>query len=318
MYSGVHRVKTRSSVVVVTIGLYCCFLVSTVFQERLYSFKGVDGSKFEAAPLLTLVKSVTNVAVSRTVIHFRNNGRGIKPSGTSAFVVALIRCSGAMLSLYSLKFVSYPYLVLGRSVKIVPVLVSEFIYDGRCPSLRRCFAVLVTTAGMLVFSLPKLVNNGPDTEPVGGLGILLIAMSLLADGGLSMTQKRMVKDQESKPAVFETMFYMSSWQAFFSFVVVLLSGGENGGVSFCLQNPGVVRLLLWPSVIESVGQFFIFELVIHHGPFLTAMVTTLRKFVTIVISVFLFGHVLTAYQWLALIMVFAGVTLETVVIMLAR
>lgn len=312
--SFVHRVK--NSVMPIVIGLYVCFLASTIIQERLYSFRGHTGDKFESAPLLALVKSVTNVMVSRTAIHFGNHRERIRPSGSPAITVAIIRCSSTILALYSLNFISYPYLVLGKSVKILPVLVSELIFDRKVPSLRRCFSVLVTTAGTITFSFPTLFSgeSGSDSAPASSssLGFFLVFMSLCADGGLSFSQKRMVKENEEKPHVLETMHFMAKWQAILSLLIVLFSMGDKGGISFCIENPKVLKLLLWPALIESVGQYTVYHLVIHHGPYITTCVTTLRKFVTIILSVIIFGHSLTMTQWVSMFMVFTGVFIDTI------
>lgn len=310
-----EKISIRGSnldVVIVVSGLYVCFLASTVLQEKLYAFRvnnvinNESGDRFESAPLLTLVKSLTSVMVSRLILYFHKDEQRIKPSGTTSFIMASIRCSSTMLSLYSLKFISYPYLVIGRSVKIIPVLVSEFLFDHRVPPVRRCLSVTVTTIGLFVFSSSSFIGDNTRDNNKGRLGCLLLFLSLCADGGLSFSQRHMVREKNKKPHVIEAMFYMASWQALFSLLVVFLSRGGRGGVSFCFQNPEVMGLMLWPSIIESIGQIFIYELVIHHGPFFTSLVTTLRKFITIVLSVVLFGHILTTTQCLAILMVFLG------------
>ncbi|CAM9532183.1 unnamed protein product [Pylaiella littoralis] len=302
--------RIKNSVVPFIFGLYTCFLVSTIFQERLYAFRGVNGDKFESAPLLAFVKSASSVIVSRSFIYFGNYGERVKPSGSPAITTAIIRCFSTIMALYSLNFISYPCLVLGKSVKILPVLVSELIFDRKIPSIRRFFSVVMTTVGTITFSLPTIFNSGSSTTSSSSLGLLLVFISLCADGGLSFSQKKMVKEKEEKPHVFETMYFMSSWQAIFSLIIVLLSHGDNGGILFCIENPEVLKLLLLPAAIESIGQFFIYGLVIHHGPYMTTCITTLRKFVTIILSVILFGHSISSTQWVAIFMVFSGVTID--------
>lgn len=303
--------RMKSSVIPVVLGLYACFLLSTIIQENLYSYRGINGDRFESAPLLALVKSASSVMVSRAVIYFGNHRVRIKPSGSPAIIVAIIRCSSTILALYSLNFISYPYLVLGKSVKILPVIVAEIVFDRKVPSLRRCFSVLLTTAGTITFSFPTIFREETGSDSASSVGLFLVFMSLCADGGLSFSQKRMVKENEEKPHVFETMYFMSSWQAILSFLIVIFSIGDKGGVSFCLENPKILALLAWPALIESVGQFFIYHLIIHHGPYITTCATTLRKFVTIILSVVLFGHSVTMTQWVAMFMVFMGVLVDS-------
>lgn len=307
----IHRVKNSS--IPIVFGLYACFLVSTIFQERLYSFRGDTGDRFESAPLLALAKSASSVMVSGAAIHFGNLGERTRPAGPPAITVAIMRCSSTILALYSLNFISYPYLVLGKSVKILPVLVSEIAFDRRVPSIRRCFSVLVMTAGTVTFSFPAILSGEAGTDSSGYIGLFLVFMSLCADGGLSFSQKRMVRgiEGEGKPHVLETMHFMARWQATLSLLIVVFSPGDNG-VSFCLDNPKALNLLMWPALIESLGQYTVYSLVIHHGPYVTTCVTTLRKFVTILLSVVLFRHSLTVTQWVSMLMVFAGVMVDTI------
>lgn len=299
----------KTSVFPIVIGLCTCFLISTVFQERLYSFRGYNGDKFESAPLLALVKGASSVVVSRTIIYFGNHRERVKPEGSPAITVAFIRCSSTILSLYSLNFIGYPYLVLSKSIKILPVLVSEIIFNRKVPSVRRCFSVFMTTAGTIFFSLPALFSGELGSTSSTSLGFFLVFMSLCADGGLSFFQKRMVNDNEEKPSVLETMYCIGKWQVLFLFMVLMISW-DGKDLDFCLQNPEVMSLMVWHCLIESVGQVFIYELVIHHGPFVTAMVTTLRKFVTILLSILIFGHPVTTTQWLSMLLVFLGVSIN--------
>ena len=315
---------STTKVVLVVFGLYVCFLASTVFQEKLYAYRPVtnanskNGDKFESAPLLTLVKSLTSIVVARGAIYFNKNNERIKPSTSSTLVMALIRCASTIFALYSLNFISYPFLVLGRSVKIIPVLFSEMLYDRKIPSMRRFTSVTITSIGLLLFSSPSFFDsndsndsNDSDSIQTGHIGFILLLLSLCADGGLSYSQKKMVKATGKKPHVLETMLSMAMWQALFSFIVVVVTWKERGGIEFCMEYPEVIGLLLWPSIIEAVGQMFIYELVIHHGPFFTSLITLVRKIVTIVISVILFGHVITMTQWMSIIMVFSGCFLDT-------
>jgi len=51
--------------------------------------------------------------------------------------------------------------------------------------------------------------------------------------------------------------------------------------------------------------------VTHFGPLTCSVVTTTRKFFTILGSVLIFRHPLTALQWTATLLVFAGLSLDS-------
>jgi solute carrier family 35 (UDP-galactose transporter), member B1 len=307
--------KQHLGVVFNIVGLYACYLASTVIQEKLYGYRSEKedisyGDKFESGALLTFTKSLMTVIVSRMMIFIRGFKR--EPIyGKSAVSSALLRSFGTIFSLYSLNFISYPYSIIGKSMKIVPVFIADVTFNKKKASYMRCMSVFVTTVGMLLFSSENMKkNNGMDNSLIG---ICLILLSLCTDGALSICQNTMMSgdgDPEKKPNALDTMIYMSSWQSFISFIMVLNSFADRGGIMFCFQNQIVFKMLLVSSTIESFGQFFVYSLVVSHGTFMTAFVTTLRKFATILISIGLFGHVLTSIQWISVIMVFLGVSLD--------
>ena len=59
-------------------------------------------------------------------------------------------------------------------------------------------------------------------------------------------------------------------------------------------------------------QNFIFMTVANFGPLTCSIITTTRKFFTILGSVLLFGNSLIARQWFGVICVFAGLTLDSI------
>lgn len=58
-------------------------------------------------------------------------------------------------------------------------------------------------------------------------------------------------------------------------------------------------------------QHFIFVTITTYGPLMCSIVTTTRKFFTVLASVLVFGHALFAHQWLGTVLVFGGLLLDT-------
>lgn len=65
-------------------------------------------------------------------------------------------------------------------------------------------------------------------------------------------------------------------------------------------------------VTVAVVQHFIFLTVSTFGPLTCSVITTTRKFFTILSSVIFFQHPLTVIQWFATVLVFVGLMLDTV------
>ena len=61
-------------------------------------------------------------------------------------------------------------------------------------------------------------------------------------------------------------------------------------------------------MLSGVGQLFIYGMIASYGPLTLSLVTTTRKFFTILVSVLWFGHHVSTMQWFGVVLVFIGLT----------
>ena len=91
-----------------------------------------------------------------------------------------------------------------------------------------------------------------------------------------------------------------------------------------------IRKLVLPRILafclcSVAGQYFIFLTIKNFGPLTVSIITTcryvsnfkrievkliFRKFFSVLFSVFIFGNVLTAQQWVGAIIVFSGLVVD--------
>jgi uncharacterized membrane protein len=64
------------------------------------------------------------------------------------------------------------------------------------------------------------------------------------------------------------------------------------------------------SLASACGQLCVFFCIRRYGALVTAIITTTRKFLSVLLSVLTFGHNLSLSQWIAVFMVFTGIALE--------
>lgn len=289
------------------LGLYVCFISSSIIQERIYDFTSDDGSKFENGTLLAFMKMFMAFMLSRTLIYIQGGERK-KVKGNAAVSSALICFLGTVCSLYSLDFISFPHLLIGRAMKLVPVFVADVLFNNKETSCKRFICVIVTTAGVFLFSLESIIHHDDVSENNILVGFLFVLVTLFLDGALSVAQTKMLSSE--KPNPLETMVYMSSWQSFFSLILLLLSAKEQGGIMFCIRNPMVFCMIIFVSTIESIGQCFLYMILVNNGTFMTAFATTLRKFATILLSIVLFHHSMSHVQWVGFSIVILGALID--------
>jgi UDP-galactose transporter B1 len=71
----------------------------------------------------------------------------------------------------------------------------------------------------------------------------------------------------------------------------------------------LVQKILVLNAAAAAGQVFIFLTITWYTPVITTTITTTRKFVTILLSVWAFGHSFSLTQWTAVALVFTGLYL---------
>eukprot|EP01041_Mallomonas_annulata_P011631 gene11631-24356_t len=298
-----NELSSELKLFIAVTGIYSCYIAYGIYQEALYHYKSAEGMKFTATFFFLLVQCLTNVVLAGIFMLYFGGSKKKPP--TINFVVVGFSYIGAMLfSNEALKYVSYPTQALGKSCKMIPVMLFGFLIRGKKYSLMETFAVLLITAGINVFQQGKSGGNNSV------YGLVLLFLSLVLDGVTGASQDKL---QETYTlTTHELMFYLNFWAVVLLLVLSAATGQIYDGVIYCLHNPEVVKYLIIASITSALGQNFIFYTISNFNSLVLATVTTTRKFFTILVSVFFFGHELKQHQWVAVGMVFAGLSLELV------
>lgn len=142
-----------------------------------------------------------------------------------------------------------------------------------------------------------------------GLGEVLLILSLTMDGVTGAVQERMRSESKTKSG--HMMVNMNLWAMGFVGVALICTGQIFDFFTFVQRYPQIVVQLLLFSVFSALGQFFIFWTVSDFGPLPCSIVTTTRKFFTVLASVILFGNSMLTRQWIATVIVFIGLFLDS-------
>ena len=113
---------------------YFFYLLSSISQEFIYGFKKTNGDRFDPGTFYIIIKSLTNILVSQVAIFFTKSKSNVVLNKDTIFM-SLSRSMGSVSSLCALSFISYPSVVLGRSCKIIPVFISEYLFCDKPLSL---------------------------------------------------------------------------------------------------------------------------------------------------------------------------------------
>lgn len=203
----------------------------------------------------------------------------------------------------ALRWVPYPTQVVGKSAKPIPVMILGVLIGRKSYSWIRYACVLTIVAGVVLFMFKESKTNKGNTEHTG-LGELLLFLSLAMDGLTGAIQERM--RSSSSPSGQQMMLAMNFWSTLMLGGALVLSGEGKEFLDFSLRHPKLLIDLGTLALAGALGQLFIFLMVSKYGPLACSVVTTTRKFFTVLCSVIFFGNVLIPRQWFGAVLVFVG------------
>ncbi|KAJ8307305.1 hypothetical protein KUTeg_015389 [Tegillarca granosa] len=141
------------------------------------------------------------------------------------------------------------------------------------------------------------------------LFVLMILVSLTLDGLTGVTQERM--RSESKTGPYNMMFNVNLWSILWLAIGLVVTGEGVAFLGFVQRHPSVLFHMVTFGIASALGQMFIFVTVTSFGPLTCSIVTTTRKFFTILGSVILFQNPMNNRQWVGTVLVFTGLSLDS-------
>jgi len=280
------------------------------------------GETFRYSTFLVLLQSVGNAIVAATMLLARH-GRNVTFSGGVApsdwLVVGLGYFSAHKLGLAALGFIPFPMQVVCKSCKAIPVMIGERLFANKKHSLPKVLGVLCMTTGVVLFALAgpqKKTQDAKAFDSQMAIGLAFVFGALVADGVYGPYQNRIVKTYAGVEE-YHLMFNMNATQLAIALVLCLfdvsfekrtlcvsLTGGELvDALRFTRRHPDVVPYLALFSASMASGNIFIYKLQAQFGALTVTTVTTLRKLVSVLFSVAIFGHALSNAQWVAVFVV---------------
>lgn len=295
--------SSEFKLIIAVLGIYICYISYGICQEGVYEYRTINGEKFKATFFFLLIQCIANTLIGGIEMLLFGVSKN-SPSLTSYSFVGLSYIIAMLFSNEALKYVSYPTQALGKSCKMIPVMLFGFLIRGKRYSLIETIAVLLITGGINIFQQGKAGGNNSI------YGLILLFLSLILDGVTGATQDKL--QEKFRLTTHELMFYMNFWAVLLLLVLAIGTGQIIEGYVFCQENPAIVYYILTASITSAAGQNFIFYTISNFNALTLATITTTRKFFTILISVLWFGHKLTTQQWYGVGLVFSGLVIELV------
>jgi UDP-galactose transporter B1 len=228
----------------------------------------------------------------------------------SELLIAVTGFISAYLTSLALSYVSFPIQAIMKSSKIISILAVSLILRVKGQHTKsQYFCGVVITLGIILFNLSQEKGGKSDDNETSLIGIVAIVISLFCDGLLGVTQGK-VKLTKTPPSAWDQMESLNKYSLVICFFIALVSGQFAALIAFVKVHPIVMSDLVLLSVSGTIGQVFIFYTIANFSPLLLSIVTTTRKFFTVLISIFIFNHQMNYLQWISIGLVFLGVFME--------
>ncbi|KAF9123300.1 UDP-galactose transporter [Mortierella sp. 14UC] len=230
------------------------------------------------------------------------------------FQVALFNASASPFSYAALRHIDYPTMILTKSCKLVPVmLMNILLYRRRFPTYKYVCVGLITCGVAGFMLLAPFDEHKQETVNSSLFGMLLVIINLTIDGITNSTQDQIF--QTFKITGQEMMCFMNLFMSGFMAIWLLNPFNSELGqaLAFCQSHPAVIKDITLFCLCGAVGQCFIFYTLEQFGSLSLVTITVTRKLLTILLSIFAYGHILNVSQWLMIGVVFSGIGLEAYV-----
>mmetsp|Transcript_39135 Transcript_39135/g.87906 ORF Transcript_39135/g.87906 Transcript_39135/m.87906 type:complete len:360 (-) Transcript_39135:79-1158(-) len=283
-------------------GIIGMLVLYGLLQERIMT-QPYGGEDFSYSVFLVFCNRVYAVifAVAALMSHresFANNAPLWK-----YLIIALSNVFASTCQYEALKYVSFAVQMLGKSFKMMPVMVWGMAISGKNYSLRDWIVAVVVTGGVTEFLLTgPIKSDDDDGNSIKGLMLLLCFLAL--DGLTSTMQEKLFKEHATSK--YNQMMYVNAISAGVSAITLLSSGSVGGVLTFCGNHPRLVSDASLLSVSAVASQFFIYSQVKEFGALVFAATMNVRQVVSILISYVTYHHSITLWQILGLAIVFAA------------
>jgi len=339
------HVQTSPLTLLVFFGGICfAYVAYAVFQEALYRLSSESEGYFEATCFFLLVQTGACMVVSGLLLQFKNRkivsmsympslrAPKLSLSLTALYDMDLLQYAscgssylGAMyFSNEALKYVNYPSQALAKSCKIVPVMLFDIMSNRRQYNVPQSASILIIALGMSTFLSHDVVQHFEAFPIAGGkasihygtddvgkslYGNVLLFLSLTLNGVTSATQD-LIKHSKPTPDAHTLMFSINLWAFLCVLLLAVGSGQVASGVAYCRAEPDAAVYIAAASAASAIGQIFVFYTLVSFNPTVLATMSSIRKLITIYVSVALFDNQLTSSEVAGVAIVFTGVFVD--------
>ncbi|KAL4188168.1 hypothetical protein AMTRI_Chr09g42730 [Amborella trichopoda] len=282
-----------------TSGFFFGYLVNGVCEEYVY-----NRLHFSYGWYFTFVQGFVYLAL--IYLQGFSTKHMVNPWKTYVKLSAVLMGSHG-LTKGSLAFLNYPAQLMFKSTKVLPVMIMGAFIPGlrRKYPLHEYVSAVLLVVGLILFTLAD-ANTSPNFSI---LGVIMVSGALVMDSFLGNLQEAIFL-MNPETSQMEMLFCSTVVGLPFLIPPMLLTGELFRAWNSCSQHLYVYGVLVFEAMATFVGQVSVLSLIAIFGAATTAMITTARKAVTLLLSYIIFTKPLTEQHGTGLLLIAMGIALK--------
>ncbi|GKA25761.1 UDP-galactose/UDP-glucose transporter 2-like protein [Tanacetum coccineum] len=207
----------------------------------------------------------------------------------------------------SLAYLNYPAQLMFKSTKVLPVMIMGAFIPGLRRKYPPCeyFASVLLVIGLILFTLAD-ANTSPNFNVIG---VVMVTGALIMDSFLGNLQEAIFTVNHDTTQM-EMLYCSTIVGTPFLIPPMIFTGELFRAWKSCYENPYVYGVLIFEAVATFVGQVSVLSLIAIFGAATTALVTTARKAVTLLLSYVVFTKPMSEQHGVGLILIAAGIMMK--------
>uniref|UniRef100_A0A7S3PP77 Adenosine 3'-phospho 5'-phosphosulfate transporter 1 n=1 Tax=Aplanochytrium stocchinoi TaxID=215587 RepID=A0A7S3PP77_9STRA len=286
-----------------TCGLLISFLSWGVVQERVMTTEYQTG-RFTSSNFMVFCSRIVGLAFAISVTQLTEQPRLKAPFYKYSFT-SLSNVLSSFCQLEALKYLSFPTQVLGKSSKLIPVMVMGKIIQKKTYPLYEYVVAVIILIGVAIFVISEKGEKANKEQETTFAGLVLLVGYLTFDSFTSQWQGHLFSQYNMSS--YQMMLGVNTFSASFTFVSLLTSRELFTAIDFVLKNPDCFYHIALFSICGATGSMFIFYTIKTFGPLVFTMIMVTRQLVAIVLSCFFYGHHIDSNGISGAVIVFAAI-----------
>lgn len=295
-------------------GLQVSYLTWGVLQEKIMTRQYEDSAgnigQFKDSQFLVFVNRILAFAVALLYITATKQPRHKAPLYKYSYC-SFSNIMSSWCQYEALKFISFPTQVLAKASKIIPVMAMGWIVSKKTYQKYEYAVALLISFGMFMFlsgSPGSVSTKGENSSSTTFSGFILLVGYMASDAFTSNWQKELFDQYKISPI--QCMCGVNLFSCLLTSVSLVQQGAFFGSLVFMSQYPSFTFDCIILSFCSAFGQLFIYHTIKVFGPVVFIIIMTLRQAIAILLSCYIYGHVITVIGGLGVITVFAATFLN--------